>query len=259
MNRLLIIGLVIAVSLSGCAKEAEDPSQDDAESPASVGEPGNEFEAGNETQAPVNTPPSAILQADIQQGVVPFDVTFTVNGTDADGDSLTWSLDANGDGQEDRNGTEFPSQAIFTYDAPATYQATLSVSDGKNVTTTTLTINGTAAVEETGPAQTASGTIVTSPYGCLQNAYLNGPANPYFVLVTVLEASYGLPFKATFTTTVPSIMNAAQFWIGSSTVAGTFSSDTSEVTGVVPPNSGSLYLSSCGGAQVEVYYQAGGF
>ena len=269
MRTITILALLL-VGFAGCADDAADE-------PATVDEP-TELETsddagGNTTQTPdgdgsepatnatqgdaLNTPPSALLTADIEQGTVPFDVLFALSGEDADGDALTWTLDVDGDGAADHNGSELPANVTATYTDAGTYNVTFWVTDGMNTTTANVTINGTAAMAATGPVQVASGTVVTSPYGCLQNGYLNGPATPYFLTFGVDPASYGLPFRATFTTTVPSIENAVHFWIGSSTVAGVYSSDATTVEGTVP-ESDTAYLAPCGGLNVEVTYQAGG-
>lgn len=270
MRSAWIALLLASVAFAGCSDDSADA--DPTETTTSTGTAGTTTETNTTTEAAgpgesddgnetgdVNSPPTATLAASNQNGTAPLDVTFQLGGADEDGDSLAWTLDLDGDGAADEVGDVLPTTVNATYEA-GTHNITLTVTDGRANTTANLTIEVVEATEEpAGPAQTASGTILTSPYGCLQNAYLNGPVAPYFVTFDIEPASYGLPFLATFETTVPSIENVAQFWVGTGTVAGTFTSDGGAVEGVVPEGAESVYLATCGGLEVDVFYQAGGF
>jgi PKD repeat protein len=79
-----------------------------------------------------NTPPAAVISASTTVGTTPLSVTFYgASSTDADGDNLIYTWDF-GDGTSS-SGSPTVSH---TYTIAGTYQAVLTVSDGKAQTTT---------------------------------------------------------------------------------------------------------------------------
>jgi PKD repeat protein len=86
---------------------------------------------------PENTAP-AITEATATPttGYAPLPVQFAVTATDDDDDELTYSWDFDGDGDED-SAAEDPSH---TYSAAGTYNAKVTVSDGTDDTSRTITV-----------------------------------------------------------------------------------------------------------------------
>lgn len=105
---------------------------------------GNEtMDAGNDTAEPdvrydengcpfPNTPPVSGFQADVTNGTVPFDVVFTFNGTDDNGDNLTWTLDVDGDGVADSEGNQnnLPGNFTYTFTTAGQYVSEFVLNDG---------------------------------------------------------------------------------------------------------------------------------
>ncbi len=160
--------LTLALVLSGCTSDEPDPESDDLQAPPtdSTGGTGNtggstpppEEEPSNNTGATPppqangtapNTPPEAELVATTTQVIVPADVTFTLSGSDADGDDLAWTLDADGDGVADSEGTSLPFNFTFSYTAAGNYTVTFNVTDGSINVVETLVVD---AIEEVAPA-----------------------------------------------------------------------------------------------------------
>ncbi len=100
-----------------------------------------------------NQPPVAAAQAVPSSGPAPLSVTFYADGSyDPDGPiaNITWTFH---DGSK-----YYGSPAYYTYNSPGTYQATLTVSDGRGATdtdTVTVTVGGAATPTPT-PTATPS-------------------------------------------------------------------------------------------------------
>lgn len=133
--------------------------------------------------------------------------TFHFTATDADRDPLNWTLDANGDGALDANGTRLPGNATYTYAAPGLFNATLRVRDGRATTSQILAVNATR-VTTSGPVLfTASGNTTVPPNplmlseGAEQGAiactgFGAGVSGRDCVFFTVNETIEGHPFTA---------------------------------------------------------------
>lgn len=142
----VLLGLVLSAALlAGCTGDAgsEDMEPDDTMQP----------EADTNTTAP-NTAPLVALAADNTTVTVPADVTFTVRASDEDGDDLAWSLDADGDGSPDADGTLAAANGTYanasftlTFDTEGTYNATVSVSDGEATANATIVITVEAPMD----------------------------------------------------------------------------------------------------------------
>ena len=92
------------------------------------------------TEAP-NRPPTVRAAADPGSGEAPIDVRFSAEGSDPDGDSLSYQWDF-GDG-----GQAFGAQATHRYSAPGDYTATVTVTDpdGKRDRNREVTVSGNRA------------------------------------------------------------------------------------------------------------------
>lgn len=118
-----------------------DPGSSDSQTP--TGEPTGSSDPS--TEPPVNEAPTANLTASATSGDAPLSVTFTVDGSDPDGDPLSWSLDANGDGTEDANGTTVPADVEFSFSTAGVFNATVNVTDGSLESSAQVSITVTEA------------------------------------------------------------------------------------------------------------------
>lgn len=123
--------LALALALAGCSgKKSGDDGPDESPSPSST---------SATTNGAPNHPPTASMLANTT-GEAPLNVTFLLNGTDADGDALAWTLDF-GDNSTLANGTGLPANVTHFYAAAGLFNATLLVSDGNATTNATLTLS----------------------------------------------------------------------------------------------------------------------
>lgn len=174
--------LVLSFSLAGCASSEDDPKPNDlvidgtatsSPTPSASGTP-TPSDAPPADPSPsaapgVNTPPVASLDADLTEAEAPVDIVFTVDASDAEGDALTWTLDADGDGAADSEGTQenLPFDFTYTFDTAGTYEATLTVGDGVEETVATLAVT---ILEAAGP--TVEPVVITG------TALAPNPAHP---------------------------------------------------------------------------------
>ncbi len=89
----------------------------------------------NPPAPPTNNPPEINLwEGSPASGYAPLSVNFSWNIGDNDGDNLTCYLDYDGDGNTDETINNCPENgsASHTYNNPGTYNAKLTVSDGKD-------------------------------------------------------------------------------------------------------------------------------
>jgi hypothetical protein len=260
---LLATGLML-VLLSGCAGTGDDdgaPSTSSASSSASKTEAStsatgttssaSSSSTGTGTSSD-NQAPMATIGASIEQGSIPFNVTFNMTGSDQDGDPLTWTLDADGDGASDAEGTALPANHTQRYVSEGLYNVTFTVTDGTVETIHNLTINATAAAAATGPVFQASGSYTTGvPYAACP-AVGGVPAGLWGTPMTEVsfdlpEETYDRPFTAAFTGTGEFVGVAVTFWDAGAGVGAM--GDT--VSGTVLAGSAYVSLSSCGPA-VEI-------
>ena len=133
--------------LAGCIDDA--PGADPDPDPVNDGDDDHASD-GNQTAPPTNetapnAAPTATLEASASNGTAPLNVTFTLGGSDPDGDNLTWSLTV---GNDTWDGDVLPATINATLEA-GNHTATLTVSDGDLTGDTSVTIVVQApAVEE---------------------------------------------------------------------------------------------------------------
>jgi len=153
--RVLTSLLLAATMLAGCTSENEpqsddvgvdtDPSTSAAPSvDPSVPDTGEEKNGTPDpTEAPqpeANVAPVAELVPDVTEGTVPFDVRFDLSAADEDGDELSWTLDVDGDGEVETEGTSLPADFTYTFDTVGDYTAVFSVTDGDETVEETVKI-----------------------------------------------------------------------------------------------------------------------
>lgn len=234
-----------------------DPGTTDPTDPGGTADPTDP--TGTDPTGPVNAAPSAELNASAVSGTAPLPVTFTVNGSDPDGDALTWSLDSNGDGTVDATGEELPATVNVTFDSPGSFNVTLTVSDGVADDVVMVSIS----VEPAGPVarQQESGEFLLAYPGDECNA---GHYDPDLEGITyysfaVDPDTYGLPFHAAFEATETLEIVGVDFIDANGDYIETFNDGGSMVVdGIVTEGAVKAAFWGCVGAQVSGTYLAGG-
>lgn len=148
---LAAAALLAALALAGCSGGGDDdPSASTSGSLSSSG-----------TGLP-NRAPTAQLNASVANGTSPLNVTFTIDGADADNDTLDWTL-AFGDGNE-TNGTRLPANVTHAYatEANLTVLAVLTVSDGVRNATANVTLTVTPADASSAALTILEGEVATN-------------------------------------------------------------------------------------------------
>ena len=278
--RLLSILIAAVVVFSGCANKTPgngDPGNGDPSGGPDGTGPDGTGPGGTTGPGPAgngsDTPPSATLVAVPVQGAPPLEVTFTINATDPDGDNITWSLDANGDGAEDHNGTTVPATVVFSFAAAGSFVANLTVTAG-NVSVhaeAPITIN---AVPPAGPTQVVDGTYVVAAEGCGGPGYDAAETDPLGmagdeldevvrVQFAVAASTLGKPFSASFTFDQGYIYVAVNFYDGDDDLLSSRNTGQSPnfggvtLTGNVPQAAAKAVLFACAGpTQASVHYEA---
>jgi len=157
----LAAGLVVFLSVAGCAAKSDTTTTSHVTSHTTTATaPVNATLAANVT-APVNHAPTANLTATHGNGTAALNVTFALQGSDVDGDNLTWMLSF-GDNATARNGTMLPAMVNHTYLAGGLLNVTLSVSDGQTTTVALLALNLTATHVPAAPPLVLSGHLTAS-------------------------------------------------------------------------------------------------
>lgn len=147
MRVLTIALLLLLVGFAGCAETDPEPTDTTDDSDSQVDDTTDET-VDDVEETTNNTAPVAILTADVDNGTAPLLVNVTVDGTDADGDNLTYVLALGNDTFE---GSELPTTLNFTLDE-GNHTFTLTVSDGELEHVVELTIAVVeAVVEDLGP------------------------------------------------------------------------------------------------------------
>ena len=113
----------------------------------------------------INHPPVASLSVSPSSGYAPLNVTFQINGYDADGNITSWSLDVNSDNAPEfigytPDGCSFPQTINYTYTATGNYTAKFVVSDNNgSKDTSTVTIEVIAPAQNNPPSCSISANL----------------------------------------------------------------------------------------------------
>jgi hypothetical protein len=197
--------LAVMVALAGCSSSSggdgrNDPSTKTTTTTTTTGGH-NQTGNGTNNQSAENQPPSLSMQANASSPA-PANVTFLLNGSDADGDNLTWMLDF-GDNSTAATGTELPANVTHRYATAGIFNATFSVSDGKDTANVTVAINISAGSSFT--KFVASGTAKLPCPQCTAAGantgagYRSGTNELDSYFVTIPASSPGQPFSVTST------------------------------------------------------------
>lgn len=150
MRTISLATLLLVTSLAGClAGDPQSTTSTETQSSApsttatttTSGPPS--VTPTNPSGSP-NAPPTANLTSDVPNGTVPLNVTFSLSGTDEDGDALTWTLDF-GDGNE-TNGTSLPVAVTHQYTYAQNFSVNFTVTDGASVANASLVIRAELVV-----------------------------------------------------------------------------------------------------------------
>jgi hypothetical protein len=127
----------VALALAGCSGGDGDGDSDSTSSSTSASKSATSTSSSSSksatatsssssttTTAPSNQPPSGSVSAAINGT----QVTFSLAGSDADGDELSWTLDY-GDGSDGEDGTTLPANVTHAY-AVGNYTANFTLDDG---------------------------------------------------------------------------------------------------------------------------------
>jgi hypothetical protein len=193
MRGWLSLALVLVLLLSGCAQKGDTTS---STAPATATATGH-----NTTSSAPNHPPTASLTPHLGNGTAALNATFTVAGSDPDGDALSWTLSF-GDATANATGAALPSNVTHAYKAAGTVNVTLAVSDGRNTTLAHATLNLTAgtvaftSIDLTKTWTVSAAGAIEFAAGCRED----GVDCAYFDLP---EAAGGRDFTMEFSSTVP--------------------------------------------------------
>jgi hypothetical protein len=105
-----------------------------------------------------NRAPTATLVASQGTGAVPLNVTFTLSGSDPDGDPMSYRL-AFGDGAADATGTALPATVRHNFTLVGNFTVRLTVRDAAHTANATLVIHATKAAAA--PATILQGDVQT--------------------------------------------------------------------------------------------------
>lgn len=171
MRGWLALGVVLVLSISGCAQKSSSSSSVSATGTPAAGAAGANATtmagASNGTMAGgPNHAPTGAITANQTAGKAPLKVTFTLNATDADGDKVSYTVDFDGNGTVDAKqaNATFPAHVNHTYANAGVYNVTYTVTDGKNSTAYKAKVNVTGG--SSGPAITVTGSAKTPCTWC---------------------------------------------------------------------------------------------
>ena len=169
---LALATLLLATVLSGCSSGGGDASSSTTTQAATTSATSTTGAAdtttgastsATTTTAAANAAPTGTFAASVQKGSLPLNVTFTLKGSDSDGDALEWTLDF-GDGTPPAksNATStFPATVKHAYAKVGNFSAVYNLTDGKESAAQRLPINVTAKVAAAKPVTEKSCTTTT--------------------------------------------------------------------------------------------------
>lgn len=169
--------LLAAVVLAGCSGSSGDPNGESTSTSSSATTSGSKTSTGTAkpsasssgtttaSAGDANQAPTAVLAVN-RSAAAPLQANFTLDGSDPDGDALTWVLSF-GDGTDNQTGTTLPTNLTHAYAQAGTYNATLLVTDGSLSGTMALTLD----ITEAGPVSLEAIRIE----GTITGAYAGAP------------------------------------------------------------------------------------
>lgn len=203
----VLVGLLVAsLALAGCsgsddgdgtATSATDTSTAGSASATTTARSstGTTTSASSTTTAASNRAPTGTVSVTVNGT----QAVFALNGTDADGDGVTWVL-AFGDGSNE-TGTSLPATVDHSYAAAGNYSAQLTLEDGQATAVLNVSVLATAATA--GGSQTATGSWLQGNVmvGCFADTAFGMPNYPaeldgvLYASFAIDALTYGLPVK----------------------------------------------------------------
>jgi PKD repeat protein len=202
MGRSWLLGIAGMLVISGCIDAGGDSKDAASTSPTVTTTDATSASAPSTSANATNEAPTATVEADNVTGSFPLTVVFTLNGSDPEGDELSWTLSF-GDDAENATGSELPANATHEYAAAGNFTVFFEVSDGVNAANMTLAVNVTEAVSAGGEPYVISGsTLIPFPgadaLACINddidgNIYDLEPAGPgWSYVLEPGDGSFGL-------------------------------------------------------------------
>jgi hypothetical protein len=128
------------------------------------------------TGPPANHAPTATLVASNSTGTIPFNVTFSISGSDADNDTLTYSLAFGDGGTPDATGS-VPANVTHAFTLVGNFTVRLTVKDATHSVNATLVVHAAKAAQPKVLTGDVQKDCAASCEGCVQGA-ICGPAGP---------------------------------------------------------------------------------
>ena len=174
MRWLVALGLLVSLSVSGCAVSEDDPEADETSTSGSATRTGSATRSASLTRtgtgSSTNTssvpdlPPTANLTATPVNGTAPLNVTFSLSGSDPDGGNITWTLTI--DGNATANGTALPSNVTHSFTEAGNYTVVLTVRDASRNATANLTISVEGGAPASGPVREDANVVFNADGTC---------------------------------------------------------------------------------------------
>lgn len=265
LGRFSVVLIGLMVVLSGCLAGEKTASDSTSPSPSvsetvDAGTSTNTTEPSAEPSPDVpNSSPTATLSASIENGTVPLNVTFDFSAQDADaGQELLWSLDADGDGSADAEGSRdaLPGNYTHTYLVEGLFNATLLVDDGEANTSANITIIVSASAPS-GPIQEVDGNVAASTLPSCALQYPEQLEDIDHAVFDIDPRTFGLTFLLTFEVAAADTIGI-DFVDASGASLAEDSSGGDPISGEVPENAARAYIWGCAAVDVSFHYVSPG-
>ncbi|MHB8633257.1 MAG: hypothetical protein ACYDBQ_04715 [Thermoplasmatota archaeon] len=270
MHRLAAAALVL-VAVAGCLYQPDTSTPSHTVVPVTRA-PDASPAPPNATARPSWSPPSSApppdyhpprgeISAAAVRGSIPFNVTFTLSGSDADGREFWWTFDADGDGHPDATGDSLhmPTKFSFTYLYMGHYTARLSLYDRMTTTVTSLQVIADPDVQP--PIQQVSGSYDAGlPDSCTGNSEVPAGYGSLLVDPRTVNDTFHVRYQmsAEGTGLRVTFYDLGHNSLGPGGEVPNFGPAATTFDGYVPENASEAVITSCGGALVNFEYESPG-